>query len=1323
MRGWSGVVAWLLLLVPAAGADELPMGPWQQTAAGHRIEAGSRALCYLLDQPYCNAEGTVATTITVSRRLGRGGWACAAVLISPEPSSFWTLSLVDGPDDQRYCELIESYQGVHQAQGSGPYRLVPLEGTRTAAWEYGRTYRLRLVLTADTVRGTITDTGSGAVIADLGYRLQGAPALREGWAVLRAEQCAAEFGAVEVTAPAATSAAATISAAQGPSGGAGLYLGEDLPGAEPAPDVAPLREALRTRGLALTRLRSVDLRGSLPYPALRVLFADLRRCPADALPNLFAWLRAGGLLVSLAAPGFQQFYWPDGERWLDEGAHSQQQLTGLGRDVRPVVTWSPAMLPGWRQGYAGKARPAAAQVEAGAPDQQSGLTLRVPHFDGGWWVYSHTFDAPPARAGETLTCFWARGDERTAELSLEWTERDGSRWIAVVPLGATWRYYVLPPQAFSFWSDSKARGRGQPGDQLNPAQAVGLHFGLSNSHTPGVLSADAAEHRVQLGAIGFAKAEPAALARLRPPARPDLEALSPGYKLHPIEAAARWVPTEDGRRWGLSAPLPAPAALAAVERPTGSGFDRGRWWRWIPLLQATDAAGQPLGSPLSVVVSEMLPYARCTWVSLGLRRLADLREPALQQALAAVAIRLVTAPVLFEAGATHYRVRSRETVNVGAKVAGPAGDSEVRFRVDGREVARRPVALTARQQVTVRADLPAPAVGDHRLLAELWSAGHLIDQIVQPLTVQPPRTAVDPSEVVRRHGGRLLLAGQPWHPRGCNYWAHNLGGLSAAAYGFNWLSPGFYQPELVEADLAQLHRWGVNALAAVGADVGYGHRDDNPTLRNLEDFLDRCQRQAIKVILFVPGLDPRGRDDEKASGVIRAVRYHPALAGYDIAWEPGYFEQRRLYTANWPTWLAQQYGSVEAAEQALGHALPRLNGAIDQPPDEWLTHGGPWAAVQAAYRRFMSWQLGADYRRSVALVRSLDPDHLVGFRGSNVVSPLGFKPVEQPGVLHFVDWAGPEGYDVAAYGRLTDWPQVSNRGLCTRTLAYLSGGKPVIWMEFGMPVYPNGTPWADALAEVAPSRLQYQVDEADRWYRMMVESGTWGTFPWWYPGGFRVGENSDCGLVDPANRPRPVVEVMRRYHARLAESERFTPDAWLEFTPERNPGGWIGEYLDRRDEYARLVAAGHRVGVRTKGDGTTAAQAPLVDPAGRPWPGRGPLRYLDAMFERVRLRRGGDWVEVPLPVAPGAVEVTVPGTGPLELEAWVGNLAEARWLRGGVLLTVSGDASGTLNLAADTPFQGSGHFAPATVSAGRLRLQVEAPGRARFGEVLELVVR
>jgi SAM-dependent methyltransferase len=1333
-------------------AEGLAVGPWQAAEGVYRSTSSSRALYYLTDQPYMAREGVLEAAVTVRERVAKGGWGAAALLLSTDPQSFWTLSLVEGPDGHRYCEFIELYQGIHQAQSTGTTRLVPIEATVGGEWRYGQAYRLRIALTPDRIVGEITPEGSDRPLARLGWLLAGATALREGWAALRSEQFDSEFTQVKVTAPARPSATVAVAPAypQGPRGCAGLYFGAGLPGAESAPDTAVLERALRRAGFEVVPLAAADLAapGALDATRLRCLVGDWRRVPAGAVPELLRWLRQGGLLVSVTAPAFGEFFWPVGDRWLPWSDYSQHGLGDLGKQARPIVSWAPEELAAWQPSQGGHAAVVHRVVvlPGAAPEAQPALHIEVPAFATGWWSLGRRFDAPPAADDEAVTCFWARADEGTPELSLEWAEVDGSRWVATVTLSRDWRCYALAPQAFGYWTDNPSKGRGRAGDSLRLAQAVRLQVALSQTHTAATLMADTVEHHVWLGPLGLAVATPETLAALVPADRPEMEALSPGYKLFTLPPATTWQATPAGRRWGIPAALPAVPALAAIERPGGEGMDRGHWWRWVPLATARVGDGTLLGAPMSLVLNEVLPLPRCAWMSLGLRSLADFAKPEFQETVAAAVARVKGGPLLFEAGARHFLWRPGEDIAVGARVVNhttaPANATAIfRLARDGSPAAptlHLPVSIDPHGLSDVRARLGPLSEGQYVLATVLVVGDAMVDRIEHPLTIVAAPTAPPPAEsvVCRDAGGspanpgRFTLGGKPWHPVGTNYWPHFLGGIPTSAYWSGWLDPSLYVPHVAEADLAQMQSWGFTAIAGVGADVHWDAGGDNQTLRNLEDFMWRCHRHGVKLFLFCAGLDPRGRDDAAARRLIEAVRYHPALAAYDIAWEPGYYEARHGYAAQWRDWLGEHYGSLEAAEKALGHPLPRTpQGEVTVPPDAWCDQPGPWEPVAAVYRAYMDWQLGAEYRRSARLVRDLDPLHLVGFRGSNVTSPLNFKPVEQPSVLHFMDWAGPEGYDVPAYGRLTPAAEVAAKGLCTRILSYLSGGKPLIWMEFGMPVYPNGTTWRDSLVEVAPARLEYQVEEGRRWWQMMVDSGAWGCFQWWYPGGFRVGENSDCGLVTPANRPRPVAAMAQQFVPAFAASETYGAEGVkvLDGRPEDGPGGWIGLYLRCRDKHG--VA---EISVPSLDSASPAALQ--TDPAGRPWPGTGPLRYLNAIFERLRLRAGeGPWQELEPPTVPGPVEVALPAGGPLELEAWVGNTAEAVWLPAGAApdtgcrLAVTGDLGASLPLPVAVGFQGSAHLGPARVAERftaplRFRLQMQAAGRVSFGEVVRVTV-
>ena len=70
-----------------------------------------------------------------------GGYVTAGLTLYGDAENHWRLALVAGPQDQRYFELIERHQGVHQAQLAPPPAKTRLAGKHEgnlAGWEYGR---------------------------------------------------------------------------------------------------------------------------------------------------------------------------------------------------------------------------------------------------------------------------------------------------------------------------------------------------------------------------------------------------------------------------------------------------------------------------------------------------------------------------------------------------------------------------------------------------------------------------------------------------------------------------------------------------------------------------------------------------------------------------------------------------------------------------------------------------------------------------------------------------------------------------------------------------------------------------------------------------------------------------------------------------------------------------------------------------------------------------------------------------------------------------------------------------------------------------------
>src|SRR5690606_22077407 len=118
----------------------------------------------------------------------------------------------------------------------------------------------------------------------------------------------------------------------------------------------------------------------------------------------------------------------------------------------------------------------------------AGAGKRALHVRIGNLVSWDTFASPDVTGafprGFDRTVFSAKGGPRTKSLAVEWEERDGSRWIATVPLTTEWKRYELTPDAFRYWSSNPDRGKA--GDAFRPENARMLSVGLAFSHTGAV---------------------------------------------------------------------------------------------------------------------------------------------------------------------------------------------------------------------------------------------------------------------------------------------------------------------------------------------------------------------------------------------------------------------------------------------------------------------------------------------------------------------------------------------------------------------------------------------------------------------------------------------------------------------------------------------------------------------------------------------------------------------------------------------------------------------------------------------------------------------
>ena len=1054
--------------------------------------------------------------------------------------------------------------------------------------------------------------------------------------------------------------------------------------------------------------------------------------PARGMAPLVEYLRSGGGMLLIGGRPFSDLAIRHKDSWL-----TKNEIEKRRNEIRPervIVSFLDGELAKWRRATGSPENPTRFSTEPSG-HEGVGRALRVDVADfKSWDTLARDIDQPPLDDADALTCFWARGSENLPQLSIEWQEKDGSRWIAVVPVSTEWRHYALPPERFVYWHDNPSKGRGGGGDRLDPGNVKCLAVGVAQSHTNQVARGD---HRFWIADIGWAR-DPFPQIDAEPP---HFEILSPWYKTYITDQAKSLEPTIEHGWIGKGNWVAPKEIISPVARSTGAGFVPSRAYRWIPLISATDGEGNERGTAASAFVWRAGEFERSAWGYIGISDEAYLRAhvATIGDWIIGTAAFLDRGAFLGQGGAEHccYRVGEPwsskfEILNRSVATVDATVDISIGPRSPSRgQPSKSPMTnehgvwLEAGEVVVIDATEPSdrPAgLYDVKVVLrnEQWGE---IDRIEQVVRVVERNRQPEPRRLVRVRDGNFEVNGQPWVPFGVNFWPLSVTGLEPREYWVHWLSPRFYDPVRTQRDLEQLRAHGMNVVCV--------QFNNESMARAMMDLLERCRALDLRAFVYLPGGHPLSSDIELSQRLIRAGRLaeSDAVFAYDIAWEPrvGDQQRRRQFDPIWREWIAERYGSIESAESDWRVRAPRdEDGRVTGPSREQILNDGPHRVMVAAYRRFLDDAISQGYGRVVRAIRDVDPHHLIGVRSGYGGNGNPWADAQMPfdlasGAKH-LDFISPEGY-----GHGPSWETVRTAGLTTLYARMVSGGKPVWWAEYGMSVHPQPNEQA----------LVSQGEMYANFARMFVESGANGGAGWWFPGGYRVEERSDYGVFNPDGTPRPAALANRKWSERVAaiRGPKGPTDVVIKVDRDLHPRGYSQIRARHEKEYVAAVEAGKSVALATEATGTHSGNCSLVAVGNRPYNGHNPPKYLNAEFERFWVSVGDDlWREVK-----NGETVKVPRGSRVIGRAQVANTGQAAWLTpkdrratlggGGVhLVSVRGcELTIRAPIPKETAFLGDClvddlEIARSLEKSASVELEFEAAGRARFGQHFRLAL-
>lgn len=845
-----------------------------------------------------------------------------------------------------------------------------------------------------------------------------------------------------------------------------------------------------------------------------------------------------------------------------------------------------------------------------------------------------------------------------------------------------------------------------------------------------------------------------------------LEGVSPLYKTYTVEDCDTFEPLPQSitkaRLSGKVKRVICPSA-----RPDGAGFGMNRRCRLIPLVNVRKEGGRDngcRGTAAYFVLSDTIGHMVCT-PGTRLGNVSPITQGSaaavigmpLDKVLALKGEKLISDMTrslgvglfLFEAGSEKYVSRPYEKIEVGAKILSVSRDYigvSVRFRLNGVEKTCE-VMTVGQNYTTVRESFDGLAEGEYFLETELILDGRVIDSVREEIFVTNGRHSSDPEDFIKVENGNFKLRGGNWYMYGINYFPLYQVSLELNDYWRGAFDKSNYIQSEVEKDLANIKNHGMNTVAI---------RIDSNSFENvidpLKDFFCRCARLGLRVMMsFCNITNPLFFNEAAFAEFMRQldVADDPTLFAHDIFWESGEgFSidiHARRFSTEWGKWLSDTYGDLESAAKSLGGLDYTASGLLITPPRSDFSKRDPMLrAKMTAYTRFLSDMVSRKWNNAIRAMKKYDDNHLYTNRVGNFSENI--PNIFLSGAAKHLDFLCLEAYALT----------LDDIGFCAsaaldRAAHYVGGGKPVTWVEYGISLpgmsglaFGLKVLWDGERNSPLDWRLEEQRQYQEQFNRLFKFCGSKGSLPWFYAGGFRYTEHSDCGYTAPDGSDRPVLEEYSKLGEWFLEDRPEKPVEYVRVDPEGEHSNWCriffgeGTFSKFAFDRARLIngkplednrvpGVGIKAAKRayesggifefvTKGSGTTSENTPL-DLCGDA-EGVGPYKYLDAEFNFVRFISDRKIYE------PENGRITLPA-GKYKVEAGVGNLAAAKWLAGNSFGRTAVKCGETvLELESDVTYLADG-IASGEIEIDRgidLALRAVVIGRAEFGEISRIHV-
>lgn len=955
-----------------------------------------------------------------------------------------------------------------------------------------------------------------------------------------------------------------------------------------------------------------------------IIICSAQECLAGTASLAEAFMNRGNNLIVLGGPAFMNEHYPQQE--LKTTAELAQLFSegGFGKQVRMDFSKSAEEYGFLPDTY----NPDSKKVDVTAtvtcvPDDRFGNAL-VWHTDT--FSINEAFEAPfTFDEGENVLGFYTCADENTRVVTVKVVTSEGDVFKARVTPEKDYAFHMLSARDFAYDGNrTMTLSWGRRGIVLDFAKVIKLQFGHALSHAYSAYG----EHTFKIaqvctGSIPFLNNQ-----------KVILDGLCPKFKFFPVNNVAS---VKVSQRQAILPARELPLYEGMFSHPPrqqGLGFDNQRRSRFIPLIETIGKDGLNSGFLAYLMLNRSTrdfsqqrfgkPYLRND-SAIAVFTVNDPRFYAEGGAdmVAQVLTAMLRPVMLVEGGTDEFIYRDDATDGkLGALCFAYKGSDltgyTVRLTAPGMDVTA-PLSDFSVEKETEKTDyirFSVPfAAADGDVSVSLYENGTLVDRLAHKVSVDylKPEEERKFAKILKGQN-EIGIDGKPVRFFGVNYMpTYDMANEDGMA-NEHYVSAFSYDPDVIETDLQRCKNMGLNAVSL------FVYFQPSLTSNNILHLMRRCEHYGLYVNLTLrPHANPFDFSRDEVKAMIEKWRL-PALdnmVGYDIAWEryvgtyePCYGNRngRKYFNEDWRFFLINRYGSYENAEKLLGYPLPRdEEGNVIGLPDNMLREDGPYNKLVAAYRTCIDHAVRRAHIKACDYIRSLDPNHIIGARSGDAST----IPLVDPGIYGYdynatsaaFDYCSPESYALS-----DDWNSV-RQGVFTAIYArYANPDNVVKWMEFGKSI------WTGSNFTPNTKNKEFQAEYYRRFFEMLLAGHSTGMFCWWYFGGYRIGENSDFGIVDPDGGIRPVTRVISEYSPRfLNQPAQKAPDVVLSIDRDLHSDGLRSVYRSVEEELFRAIDEGKTVAFADGSANTTSANVCFTEVGNIDYSGCCP-KYIDGII-------------------------------------------------------------------------------------------------------------